>query len=553
MTGATMLAVVLKATLVLSLGLTCLRLAHHQPASVRHVIAAAALAAAALLPLTIAWLPEVPVVLQSRAVDAATVMPSEGTAAAPPAARTHAPAHGRVSLSTVTAISWAVGAVVCLLPSLAALLQAYRIGRVGRAWRMEESVVPTVWGNTRLTIPVLLHGGLASPLACGVFRPFIALPLSAATWSPADIQRALAHELAHVRRHDVVIQGLARVVCAAYWFHPLVWVCWRRLRLEAERACDDAVLAQFDAPDYASQLLRIARGGAGRTSSLLPTMARRGELTTRVEAILDSRQCRSTRREVVLPIMLVAVLSAALVGSATPTVAYVGRRAATSPVSFAVSTIKKTASNAPMTLVREQDGSVRMRAITLETLVRLAYGVQAEAIVDAPAWARTTRFELEATPTAPTSPETTRVMLRNLLVERFGLEVVDESRLQRVLVVTLPAWSQQAITPCEPDLQRAMRDAERARRPCGFQLAPGRIDATAVDAEALAATLATTLGRRVFVERATPGRFDIHLHWRSDIGASALLEALRSQAGATITEHERPVPVLAVRTVHRPV
>ena len=120
-------------------------------------------------------------------------------------------------------------------------------------------------------------------------------------------------------------------------------------------------------------------------------------------------------------------------------------------------------------------------------------------------------FELDATPTTPTSPETTRVMLRNLLVERFGLEIVDESRLQRVLVITLPAWSQRGPTPCEPDLHRAMRDAERARRPCGFQLAPGRIDATAVDAEALAATLATTLGRRVFVERAAEGRFDIHL------------------------------------------
>jgi uncharacterized protein (TIGR03435 family) len=143
-------------------------------------------------------------------------------------------------------------------------------------------------------------------------------------------------------------------------------------------------------------------------------------------------------------------------------------------------------------------------------------------------------------------------MLRNLLVDRFGLEVVDEFRLQRVLVVTLPARSQQAASPCEPDLQRALRDAERTRRPCGFHLAPGRIDATAVDAEALAATLATTLRRRVAVERATPERFDIHLRWRSEGGVSALLEALRAQAGATIAEHERHVPVLALRTVHWP-
>ena len=552
-----MLAFVLTSTVVLSLGLLCFRLARHRSASLRHVIVSATLATVALLPLTIAWLPDLPIVWRWRVVVAAPALPFDwSAAAAPPRAGADTPAHQRVSLASVAVAAWAAGAGGCLLPLLIASMQTRRIGRVGHPWRVEDAVVPTVWGSARLTIPVLLHEDLASPVACGVYQPFIALPASAPTWSAVDVERALAHELAHVRRRDVLIQGLARVICAIYWFHPLVWCCWQRLRLEAERGCDDAVLAHFDATDYASQLLRIARGGAGRTASLMPMMARRGELASRIEAILDTSQCRSRQSTaLVLPIMLVALVGAALAGSVTPVVGYERSASSTTPMAFAMSTITETTSNAPMTLTRDESGSVRMSGVTLETLIRLAYGVQAESIVDAPAWARTTRFDLQATPPAPTSSETTRLMLQGLLGERFGLEVVDESRLQRVLVVSLPqrTGSQQPATPCEPDLQRAMHDAKPARRPCGFQVAPGRIDAAAVDADALAATLATTLGVRVFVECATRGAFDMHLRWASDEGVSALLEALQSQAGAMLAEHERHVPVLAVRAVHHPI
>ena len=53
-------------------------------------------------------------------------------------------------------------------------------------------------------------------------------------------------------------QYMARFVCALYWFHPLVWMAWRRLRLEAERACDDAVLRRAEATAYADQLVLLA-------------------------------------------------------------------------------------------------------------------------------------------------------------------------------------------------------------------------------------------------------------------------------------------------------
>jgi beta-lactamase regulating signal transducer with metallopeptidase domain len=69
---------------------------------------------------------------------------------------------------------------------------------------------------------------------------------------------------------------MARVVCALYWFHPLVWIAWRRFCLESERACDDAVVRSVERIAYAEQLVALARrlsGRALRRSCRWPTAA----------------------------------------------------------------------------------------------------------------------------------------------------------------------------------------------------------------------------------------------------------------------------------------
>src|SRR5207248_8374294 len=78
-------------------------------------------------------------------------------------------------------------------------------------------------------------------------------------WS-SDVCSSDLHELAHVRRRDLVGHTLGRIACALYWFHPLVWTAARHLRAESERACDDLVLScGARASDYADHLLDIVR------------------------------------------------------------------------------------------------------------------------------------------------------------------------------------------------------------------------------------------------------------------------------------------------------
>lgn len=556
MTDADALATLLvKVTVVVSLGLLFLRLAARQSAAFRHVIASTTLAAAALVPLAAAWLPPVSVVWTTQELVEPVVASTQARAGLHPAST--APQEPRMELSSFLLTGWAAGASLCLLPLLAVGYQSRQIRQQGQVWGATEATVLTLRGPRRRRIPVLFHGALSSPVVCGLFSTLIALPMSSRTWSQRDMQRALVHELAHLRRGDVLVQALARAVCAAYWFHPLVWSCWRQLRLEAERACDDAVLTRFEPSDYASQLIRIARGVTSDFASrVLPAMTKRGELTTRVEAILDASQCRSTPSVGhALPAILLGVAAAAWMACITPTTAYAVRESSSPVASFAAANVRESTATEPMTLVRLPDGGVQITAATVQVLTRLAYGVQAHAIVDAPAWMISARYDIDATPAQPAPLEATLSMLRELLAERFRLRVAHEARLQRVIVVGLPAHAVELprATPCTSTLTRASIRLPGGLPPCGFDVAPGHIRATAVDADALAATLSTAFGARVLVEPARSGPFDMELLWTPRGGdTSPLLEALRTQVGAIVSEQERLVPILAIQSVRRP-
>src|SRR5207237_8677933 len=131
------------------------------------------------------------------------------------------------------------------------------------------------------------------PMAWGVFRPSVLIPVDADGWPADRLRIVVLHELAHVKRRDCLTHLVAQIACAAYWFNPLAWIAVKRLRTERERACDDLVLVSGTrGPDYADQLLEIARVmRAGRFPVVLAgatlAMAHRSQLEGRLMAILD--------------------------------------------------------------------------------------------------------------------------------------------------------------------------------------------------------------------------------------------------------------------------
>jgi hypothetical protein len=101
----------------------------------------------------------------------------------------------------------------------------------------------------RRRVLVLEADGLRGPVAFGVFRRAVALPASfAASFTPAQQEAMLAHELAHLAARDPAWHLLTDLVTAALWWHPLAWWARQQLRAASELAADEASLVVADGP-----------------------------------------------------------------------------------------------------------------------------------------------------------------------------------------------------------------------------------------------------------------------------------------------------------------
>ncbi len=161
----------------------------------------------------------------------------------------------------------------------------------------------------RLGRPVILlqSPDHVMPLTWGWLRPVVLLPAEAAQWPEERRRIVLLHELAHVKRWDCLTQVVARMVCALYWFNPLVWLAARRMCVERERACDDLVLnGGCKASDYASHLVEIARSFRRVPQVAAIAMARSSGLEKRITAIVDGTRNRRLRSATALGILVAA-------------------------------------------------------------------------------------------------------------------------------------------------------------------------------------------------------------------------------------------------------
>jgi HEAT repeat protein/beta-lactamase regulating signal transducer with metallopeptidase domain len=190
---------------------------------------------------------------------------------------------------------------------------------------------------------------VAMPFACGLIKPIIVLPASSSEWSSERRQAVLMHELAHISRGDLAMNMLSHIVRAVYWFHPLAWLAAYRLRVEGERACDDAVLRAGALPsDYAEHLLSIVRTVGSSVPSVALAMARRSDFEGRLLAILEPGVPRSRltrlRAAVLAGMFLAAVMPLAAMAPASTTANYATANSATANSATANNTTINNAS-----------------------------------------------------------------------------------------------------------------------------------------------------------------------------------------------------------------
>jgi hypothetical protein len=136
-------------------------------------------------------------------------------------------------------------------------------------------------------VKVLESSLVSVPTAVGWLRPAILLPASAFTGlTPQQLEAVLAHELAHVRRNDYLVNVLQTGVETLLFYHPAAWWVSRQIRAEREHVCDDmAVRVTGDAMTYARALTRIER--LRTTAPRLAMGADGGSLRSRVSRLVE--------------------------------------------------------------------------------------------------------------------------------------------------------------------------------------------------------------------------------------------------------------------------
>ncbi|MCA9130875.1 MAG: carboxypeptidase regulatory-like domain-containing protein, partial [Planctomycetales bacterium] len=200
-------------------------------------------------------------------------------------------------LALVLAVFYVLGFAFVIMPMARGLIQNHRLGRRSTEIGDTELVDLMLMLKHRLGIArsVLLRESDHShiPMTWGMLQPTILFPHCWRQWDSETRRLVMLHELAHVKRLDVVYQSLARVAVAIYWFHPLVWVALWRIRIEREQACDDCVLMTGETPsNYAQQLLMIASSFRARALPPAVAMAHSGGLEQRIKALLDQARSR---------------------------------------------------------------------------------------------------------------------------------------------------------------------------------------------------------------------------------------------------------------------
>ncbi len=128
---------------------------------------------------------------------------------------------------------------------------------------------------------------VTAPIVIGWLRPMIMLPLGLATSMPADwLDAILAHELAHLRRHDLALRLLQRFVEILFFFHPVVWWLSRQLDDAREEACDDVVVDTLRDPLAYARALTELEAMQHPTPAALAAGATEGQLMQRIQHIL---------------------------------------------------------------------------------------------------------------------------------------------------------------------------------------------------------------------------------------------------------------------------
>jgi beta-lactamase regulating signal transducer with metallopeptidase domain len=213
---------------------------------------------------------------------------------------------------------WCLGVALLSLRTLGGWLLAQRVRRSGVANGLAalEATLDGLRERLRVSQPVRLCRSwlVEVPTVVGWLRPVILLPAGALTnLSPLQLEVILAHELAHIRRCDYLVNLLQTAVETLLFYHPAVWWVSHRMRAERELCCDDVAVAACGSPVTYARALAELEGLRGAPS--LAMGAGGGSLLQRIARLVGAPAPADSGPRWLAALLVLSAVAALAVGS----------------------------------------------------------------------------------------------------------------------------------------------------------------------------------------------------------------------------------------------
>jgi uncharacterized protein (TIGR03435 family) len=408
-----------------------------------------------------------------------------------------------------------------------------------------------------------------TPAVIGWLKPYILLPLTALTGlSDSQLRAILAHELAHIRRHDYLVNLLQTAVETLLFYHPAVWWVGRQIRQEREHCCDDIAVAVCGDPvAYAAALAEMETLRARIPESTLPEpalAANGGDLLTRIRRLLGEQDHASRSLGTIAATalaLLIAGVPALLAQETKPT--------------FEAATIKPNTGSDPGNFFRMVGVTPSMTNQTMKSMLLWAYRVHDFQIAGGPGWISSDRWDIEAKTTAAATLEERQLMVQSLLHDRFKLALHREIKELPIYNLTVAKGG----LKIQPNKEGSCLSPD----PKSPGPAPGKtfmdycgtsgfgrcsmIGSSATMTE-LAESLSnpTAVGRTVVNQTGVEGRFRYNVNYAPELTATpepgapppacgdapSIFTAIQDQLGLKLDSAKGPVEVLVIDRAEKP-
>ncbi len=223
---------------------------------------------------------------------------------------------------------------------------------------------------------------------------------------------------------------------------------------------------------------------------------------------------------------------------------------AQSPTTFEVASIRRNPSGGQNTQINSSNGKFTVTNGSLKTLIRNAYDIQSFQFAGGPSWLDTEMFDIVATTGSPDKipPDQLKILIRNLLADRFQLKLHWETRQTNVYALVVARNGPKLTEDSDAAKASGINTSKGSHQ--------GRMIGTKEPLSILASNVGNQLGRIVLDKTGLEGKYDWTLIWDPDPAPDStnpsIFTALQEQLGLTLDPQKGPMETLVIDSVEQP-